>query len=102
MNNIDELTEQYERGESTLAEVSEQLLALSTQLPIDDIVASVPESLRDGFVDWLHEMYDNDLEADDFVWISSSGAPRPYGADTIERAREWLRRTAGSGGEATS
>jgi hypothetical protein len=89
---IDELAElvaMYDRGAWSRGDFMYQVTLFVPEVSVQSIVDQLPASLRDEFVGWLREAYDNDVPVDDFVSIGQQDDPAQKQL-RLEALRAWL------------
>jgi len=75
---IDELAElvaMYNQGAWSRGDSLYQITLLVPEVSVQSIIDQLPHPLRDEFVSWLRETYDNDAPADAFVSIGRQDDP---------------------------
>jgi len=90
---IDELAElvgMYNQGAWSRGDFLYQITLLVPEVSVQSIVDQLPAPLRDEFVNWLRETYDNDAPADAFVSIGRQDDPAQRQL-RLEALRAWLR-----------
>ena len=90
---IDELAElvgMYNQGAWSRGDFLYQITLLVPKVSVQSIVDQLPAPLRDEFVSWLRETYDNDTPADAFVSIGRPDYPAQKQL-RLQALRAWLR-----------
>lgn len=90
INELAEIVEMYEQGAWSRGDYFYRITLLVPAFSIDEIVLKLPTCDRDDFVCWLHETYDNDVPANEFVSIGHQNDTALTG-ERIDDIRRWLR-----------
>jgi hypothetical protein len=89
----EEIVAMYENGELSKADALSQLTEVVANEGPEHAIRALPERWRKDVVEWIFEVYDNDICSDEFV---SLGNPYPNLEERrvrIERLRMWIKST---------
>jgi hypothetical protein len=90
IKDLAELVAMYDRGAWSRGDFFYQATLFVPDVAIQTVVDHLPDTLREDFVHWLRETYDNDVSIDDFVSIVTT-EDRGQMRTRIEALRTWLR-----------
>ncbi|HWU91287.1 MAG TPA: hypothetical protein VN253_28670 [Kofleriaceae bacterium] len=90
MDDLAELIAMYDEGAWSRGDLLYQITLFVPDVAVQTIVDQLPDALRDDFVKWLRETYDNEVPADDLVSIKRSD-DHERRRSRIEALRAWLR-----------
>jgi len=85
------IIEAYEQGVYTRLEMHALLGRLVTFDTADELISSMRPDIREDFIRWARQTFDNDVPVEDFVSIGGEGGFRHPDA-MIPALRDWLRR----------
>ncbi len=93
---VRELLEDEAQGAYTEPELYAALMRRLDGDNVDAAIAALPPGLRERFVAWARQNYDNDIEPSQFFSLAGEGC-LPTPDEAFAALRDWLRRHRNDG-----
>jgi hypothetical protein len=87
----DEIIAMYEEGNSSKGDALSQIARAVADSVVADMLRTLPESWQKEVKQWIFDIYDNDIDSDDFISFGDPDPDLQARRRQIGRLREWIR-----------